>query len=169
MNLQDAIRQLTRNAEAIRALAGAFSDEHARWKPDADSWCMQEVLEHLYNEERGDFRRHLKTILGEPQPPCKYKRVDDPRQALEGLMAERAASTAWLATLQAPDRAAPDWDTTIQLRFGPSEETATFSAGDMLVSWVEHDVLHLRQLVELLHAWNERQAAPYSVDYAGGW
>ena len=84
-------------------------------------------------------------------------------------MAERGASTAWLATLQAPDRAAPDWDTTIQLRFGPSEETATFSAGDMLVSWVEHDVLHLRQLVELLHAWNERQAAPYSVDYAGGW
>jgi hypothetical protein len=39
----------------------------------------------------------------------------------------------------------------------------------MLVSWVEHDILHLRQLGELMHGWNEQQTAPYSVQYAGGW
>jgi hypothetical protein len=39
----------------------------------------------------------------------------------------------------------------------------------MLVSWVEHDVLHLRQMVELLHAWNVHQAPPYALEYAGGW
>jgi hypothetical protein len=24
-------------------------------------------------------------------------------------------------------------------------------------------------MTELLHAWNAKQASPYSVDYAGGW
>ena len=45
----------------------------------------------------------------------------------------------------------------------------TLSAGDMLVSWVEHDILHLRQMVELMHGWNVKRASPYSVQYAGGW
>jgi hypothetical protein len=43
------------------------------------------------------------------------------------------------------------------------------SAGDVLVSWVAHDFLHIRQLNEVLYAWNEKQASPYSVQYAGGW
>ena len=45
----------------------------------------------------------------------------------------------------------------------------TISTGDMLVSWVEHDILHLRQIVELMHACNVQWASPYSVMYAGGW
>ena len=54
---------------------------------------------------------------------------------------------AYLSALQAPD-----WDRGEKtFRFGPSE-TMTLSAGDMLVSWVEHDILHLRQMVELMHA-----------------
>ena len=43
------------------------------------------------------------------------------------------------------------------------------SAGDMLTSWAAHDLLHLRQLVELRFAYLARQARPYSLDYAGEW
>jgi uncharacterized damage-inducible protein DinB len=163
IHLQDAIRQLTANAEAIRALVQTFSVEQAQWKPDPDTWALKDVMEHLYNEERIDFRRHLKGMFGEPLPPREYVHVEDSQQALAGLMAEREASIAWLSTLDSPD-----WEVTTDLRFGPSK-TITLSAGDMLVSWVEHDILHMRQLVELMHGWNERQASPYSVRYAGGW
>ncbi|MFH1085349.1 MAG: DinB family protein [Chloroflexota bacterium] len=163
LNLQDSIRQLASNAEAIRALAQTFSDEQAQWKPSPDIWALKEVMRHLYNEERGDFRWHLKTMRGESPPPRQHVAVEDSRQALAGFLAERETSLAWLAALEAPD-----WEVTTELRFGPSE-TITLSAGDMLVSWVEHDILHLRQMVELMHAWNEQQAAPYSVRYAGGW
>jgi hypothetical protein len=34
---------------------------------------------------------------------------------------------------------------------------------------VAHDFLHIRQMNELQYAWNETQAAPYAVQYAGGW
>ncbi len=71
---------------------------------------------------------------------------------------------AWLKALPSPN-----WDKTLQASFSPEDEVLILSAGDVLVSWVAHDFLHLRQVNELLYAWNEKQAAPYSVQYAGGW
>jgi hypothetical protein len=167
--LGDIIRQLTVNAQAIQAVVESISDEQAGWQPDANTWAMQTVIEHLYNEERGDFRAHLQEIFNDPpqpwgalQPP--WTSVADFRQALAGFLAEREASIAWLRTLPAPN-----WDATISASFGPQNELLELSAGDLLVSWVAHDHLHLRQVNELLFAWNAHQAQPYKVDYAGGW
>lgn len=163
INLQETIHQLAANAEAIRALAQTFSDEQARWKPDQENWSVQEVLTHLYNEERMDFRLRLKWFCGESSQQPGYISVESSRQALEGFLAERQASIAWLSAFEPPD-----WNMTTLLHFGP-DETITISAEDMLLSWVEHDILHMRQLVELMHGCNVQQASPYSVKYAGGW
>jgi uncharacterized damage-inducible protein DinB len=163
IDLPEIIRQLASQGEAIRVLAQVFTEEQAAWKPDADTWSLKDVMQHMYNEERLDFRRHLKGMFGEPQPPDQRLAVETARQGLEGLLAERQASIAWLSALRSPD-----WDITKELRFGPND-TLTISAGEMLLSWVEHDILHLRQIVELMHACNERQASPNSVMYAGGW
>ena len=76
-------------------------------------------------------------------------------------MAERQGSITWLEAL-----ASPDWDTTIQATF--VDETIPLSAGDVLVSWVDHDWAHLRQMIKLLHAWQEKDVAPYSTMYGGG-
>jgi hypothetical protein len=163
IDLQECIRRLSVQAEAIAALVRAFPDEALAWSPGPDVWSPRDVAGHLLNEERGDFRRHLKEMFGEPAGPSGPVALEDGRQALAEFMAERRASIAWLSAL-----AAPDWAVSVELHFG-SGESLTFSAGDMLVSWVEHDVLHLRQMVELLHAWNGRQAAPYALRYAGDW
>jgi hypothetical protein len=129
---------------------------------------MAEVWSHLYNEERGDFRAHIQEILAVPQQAWGalqpgYTPVASLRQALEGFLAEREASLAWLQSLESPD-----WEAFTQAKFGPNE-VIKLSAADVLVSWVEHDLLHMRQMVELLHAWNVKAAEPYSVQYAGGW
>jgi hypothetical protein len=39
----------------------------------------------------------------------------------------------------------------------------------MFTSWVAHDLLHLRQLVELQRQYLEEQVPPYKLDYAGDW
>jgi len=39
----------------------------------------------------------------------------------------------------------------------------------LFVAWVAHDLLHLRQLVELKWAYGQTQYAPYSAGYAGDW
>lgn len=170
INLPDITRQMTANAEAIRALVQSISDEQAQWKPDPETWAMKDVMEHVYNEERVDFRRHIQEIFSNPPqawgsgPHEGWLSTQDCRHALEGFLREREDSLVWLKSLESPD-----WDAKISASFAPSNETITLSAGDILVSWVAHDFLHIRQMNELLYAWNEHQAAPYSVQYAGGW
>ena len=169
INMDEIIRQLAANAEAMRSLVQGVSAAQAQWKPNPDAWCLKEVMEHVYNEEHIDFRLHIKEYFSDPPHPWgpndeKWIVTTDCCQALEGFLIERQASLAWLKGL-----AAPDWEVKSSMQFGPSHEEVTLSAGDVLVSWVAHDYLHIRQLNELLFAWNEHQAAPYSVQYAGGW
>jgi len=78
---------------------------------------MTEVMEHIYNEERLDFRKHLRAMFGYPPLPSERISVVDCREALEGFLSEREASIAWLATL-----GSPDWEATITLTFGPGEQ-----------------------------------------------
>jgi hypothetical protein len=169
IDMADIIHRLSSNADAIRALVSSLSNEQADWKPDPETWSMKEVMAHVYNEERVDFRQHIKEILSVPQQPWgglqqEWLQVESCGQAMESFLKEREASIAWLKTLEATN-----WDTIIQATFGPSDEILKLSAGDVLTSWVEHDYLHLRQMIEVLHSWNVKKSAPYSLDYAGGW
>ncbi len=163
MTLDEIIRQLSANAEAMRAMLGSISEPEAQWKPDPESWCLREVMEHVYNEERLDFRQHLKEMLHDPPLAWgaldeEYAPVETCRQALDSFLAERKASIFWLRSLDGVN-----WDAEVVVEWG------TLRAGEVLVSWVEHDFLHMRQMIEVLYAWNEDQAKPYSVEYAGGW
>jgi hypothetical protein len=166
--IAEVTRKLAANAQAMRALVEGISAEQAEWKPDEVTWSMKQVMAHVYNEERMDFRKHLQELLSDPPLPwdaipMPWTPVASCQQALLDFLAERDASIAWLNGL-----GSPDWDTAQQARFGP-DEVLSMSAGEVLVSWPEHDILHLRQMIELHHAWNEKQAAPYLLRYAGGW
>lgn len=169
MNVDDMIAQMSLQAGRIRALADGVSDEHARWKPDDDSWSILEVVNHLYDEEREDFRVRLDTILhrpGEMAPPidpqgwvtARGYNQRDPAQSLDNFLAERQRSLAWLRGL-----GSPDWTKELVMPWG------SLRAGDMAAAWVSHDLLHLRQLVELHWAWTQRAVAPYDSGYAGAW
>jgi hypothetical protein len=169
IDIREIVRQLAANAATIRAQVQGVSDEQAQWSPNAETWSINQVMQHVYNEERIDFCKHLKEMLSDPQQPWarfspdELVSVGDRRQALELFLKERDASLAWLESLHSPD-----WDRAAEIRFGPDNEVITLSAGDVLVSWVDHDLAHIRQMVRLLHAWHVKQSAPYSIEYAGG-
>lgn len=165
INIDEITRQLNADAEAIQALLHTVSEEQGQWKPGAEIWSLKEVITHMYNEERIDFRKHLREMFSNPPAgwgtsrPEELTEVATCREALEGFLSERKDSIAWLKTLQSPD-----WDLQREAPWGRA-----ISAGEVLVSWVEHDFLHLRQMIEVLYAWNAKEAAPYSVEYAGRW
>jgi len=163
------IAQLIHQAAAIRALVHGVPDEQARWKPSPDDWSILEVVHHLYDEEVEDFRAHLDHILYHGDQP--WPRIDpggwvtqrcynqqDPAEMLAKFLAERETSLAWLRSL-----VTPDWNASFAMPWG------ALTAGDMLASWAAHDLLHLRQLVELHYAWTKVSVAPHSVEYAGEW
>src|SRR5215212_11290947 len=56
-------QELQNSTEVIRALLSGIAPQEARLKPSAESWSILEVVCHLYDEEREDFREHLDFIL----------------------------------------------------------------------------------------------------------
>ena len=69
MNLDQIAAQLRSQADAIYAMVVGVSAEQARWQPAADSWSLLEVINHLDDEERLDFRVRLDLLLHQPHEP----------------------------------------------------------------------------------------------------
>ena len=113
MDASKLIQQLEMNTERFRALVAGISDEQARWRPDEQAWSLLEMICHLHDEERLDFRVRIDTILhhpGEEVPPIDppgwvsehHYAKRDLQTELEGFIAERQKSIAWLKSLEAP-------------------------------------------------------------------
>jgi hypothetical protein len=169
MEFNTLVQELRQSTEMIRALLAGVAPEAARIKPRAEDWSILEVLCHLYDEEREDFREHLDFILHRQHEEWhvidtegwvtqrSYNQQDFAAMQ-EKFFAEREKSFAWLNGLQDPD-----WDTTYTTPY------RTISAGEMFACWVAHDNLHVRQLVELRRFRLETITKPYSLEYAGDW
>ena len=98
------------------AIAGLVRDipaEQATWRPDPDSWSILEVIYHLVDEEREDFRQRLQYVLnkpGTPFPPIDPKGWPEDRRynerdlmtGVKTFVAERARSLEWLIGLENP-------------------------------------------------------------------
>jgi len=169
MEFKTLYQELSFSAEMIRALLAGISQEEAQIKPDAESWSILEVVCHLYDEEREDFREHLDFILYRqnevwyeinPDAWVLERRYNQQNFAeiQEKFFAERSKSLEWLEGLSAVD-----WETTYTSQYG------SMKAGEMFACWIAHDNLHVRQLTELRRKWIERLTQPYDIQYAGDW
>ena len=63
MDFEKLVEQMALNAGRIGALVEGVSEEQARWKPAPEVWSILEVMHHLWDEEREDFRVRLNLIL----------------------------------------------------------------------------------------------------------
>jgi hypothetical protein len=131
---------------------------------------MLEVVCHLADEDRKDFRPRLKSLLFDTPPGSSITQIDPPAWVIEGkyntrdliasladFRAERKISLEWLRTLPTDlqlERRAPDRDIT---------------AGQVLFSWLAHDYLHIRQITRLHYDFLALEAQPYDIGYAGKW
>jgi hypothetical protein len=161
--------QMAANARRIESLVEGATVEQACWRPTPDSWSILEVITHLYDEEMEDFRVRLDICLHRPDQPwppidpggwvtARQYNQRDLGESLRGFLREREKSLAWLQRLSAPN-----WEATYAAPFGE------IRAGALLAAWAAHDLLHMRQIVELHWAYTGLLMDPYEVDYAGAW
>lgn len=167
MDVAGLIEGLERFPAALTAWLGAVSDADAARRPDGGGWSLVEIVNHLADEEVEDFRARLRSTLEDPGRPwdpidpegavVERGHAARPLQpSLARFAAERRASVAWLRGL-----VEPRWDNTFEHPRGP------LSAGDLLLSWAAHDVLHLRQIASRMHAVVSDALPGASSDYAG--
>ena len=170
MDVDFFIKRLTDNQKVIVDLVSPVSEDQMRWKPSSGTWSLLEVINHLYDEERDDFRRRLEFTFhrpGEPWPPIdpeawvveREYNTRDPRESLDLFCTERGQSLSWIA-----DHRDEDWNTAHE-----HPNLGVMRAGDLLASWMAHDYLHIRQLARLHYLYGESRSRPYSPAYAGGW
>lgn len=169
MDINQMAAQLKHQADTIVALCEDIKPDAARWKPAPDSWSLLEVVNHLVDEEVLDFRGHLEHILHTPKLP--WPEIDPMGwvtskaynqrawfDSINNFRIERDKSITWLLSLTEIN-----WDAAVHMSWG------SLSAGDIAASWLAHDLLHLRQIIELHYQLTAQQSEPFSVKYAGQW
>jgi hypothetical protein len=169
MEFNTLYQELQNSTEMIRTLLVGITQEEAQFKPKPESWSILEVVCHLYDLEREDFREHLDFILHrqneeyhviDPQSWIKERKYNEQDFVeMQGkFFAERQKSLEWLKEISNSD-----WDIIYESEYG------SVSAGEMFSCWVAHDNLHIRQFVELRRARIENITKPYPIEYAGDW
>lgn len=163
------IKELKNNKTIFQAQFSNLSKEEQIWKPEEKRWNHLEILCHLYDEEREDFRARLNSILEDPTKP--FVQIDPAgwvksrnyaeqnfETVLNDFLKERDASIAWLGTLEKAN-----WENAyLHPKVGPL--SGTF----MLANWLAHDQLHIRQLLKLKYD-QLLASSGQSLDYAGNW
>lgn len=171
MNLPVLIERLGAFPAAFRAAATMVDHERARWKPPSGNWSILEIVCHVRDEEREDFRPRVEATLG--PAPVRWNLLDlddvstkrryqeqDLHAALDEFARLRAQNVAWLRSLRAGDA---DWERAyVHPTWGP------IKAGDLMSAWPAHDALHLRQVAKRLHELAGADGA-YRTIYAGEW
>lgn len=163
------IKELLKNREVFKTLLIGLSSEEYLWKQNVKKWCLLEIICHLYDEEREDFRARTKSVL---ETPTKTLNPIDPVGwvvqrnyikmdydiVLTGFLKERRHSVVWLKSLEAPK-----WDNGyIHPKLG------LMTANLFLSNWLAHDYLHIRQITKLKFDYLKKISGE-KLNYAGEW
>ena len=167
MDIPYFITSLQLSGQKIKAALEGVTQEQVIWKPEPKKWSILEVVSHLYDEERDDFRKLIYHVLHSPDEEWplvepeqwaadrEYNK-NDYTNTLENFLRERAESLGWLEQLTSPD-----WT---QVHHHPTEGKLT--AADFLAAWAAHDYLHLTQIAGIQAGYLNVMASPYSTSYA---
>lgn len=164
------IEHLTAHRQVFESLLLSITPAEASWTPDESQWSILQIVCHLVDEEREDFRARVKHVLDTPALPIppidpqgwvssrRYSEQDFAEKVQEFLQ-ERSQSIAWLQSLNEPA-----WENTY---LHPSLGRQT--ASHYLANWLAHDYLHLRQLNRMKYLRLRETLSDESLQYAGNW
>lgn len=139
------------------------------WKPSPEKWCLLEIVCHLYDIEREDFRartKHLMESTTAPLPSVDPQGWVETRSyiqqnyhdKLNDFLMEREQSIKWLQSLSNPK-----WENVYEHpKFGK------MTAKMFLSNWLAHDYLHIRQITKLKYDYL-KQLTNEDLNYAGNW
>ncbi len=169
METQYILEELTRNKKVFKSLFENASQQLYLWKPAPGKWCLLEILCHLHDEEREDFRARVQHTLENPEQPMtpidpvgwvlQRKYIEqDYQTALEKFLAERDKSVGWLASLRDAK-----WDNVYN-----HPQLGKLSASMFLSAWLAHDYLHIRQISNTKYLYL-KDLTGNDLSYAGKW
>ena len=97
MEFETLYQELMHSTAMIRALVAGLTTAEARFKPNPESWSVLEVVCHLYDLEREDFRPRLDAILHRPprNESRLTRRVGSPRADIASATWPKRWPVSW--------------------------------------------------------------------------
>lgn len=169
MELDYVINQLEKHHAVFEAMFKGCTPDEYNWKQAPEKWNLLEILCHLFDEEREDFRARVQHVLTTPDQPmpktdpeawvtARSYATQNYETMLKGFLEERTKSVSWLRGLSSPK-----WDNAYQ-----HPQVGPVRANFLLVNWLAHDYLHIRQITKLRYDFLKQRSGE-SLDYAGNW
>ena len=163
------IEELLKNRAIFETLLSGLSSEEYLWRQNTNKWCLLEIVCHLYDEEREDFRARTKSVL---ETPTKVLLAIDPvgwvkdrnyiekdyDPTLTSFLLEREHSVNRLHSLESPV-----WN---KEHLHP--KLGSMTAKLFLSNWLAHDYLHIRQIIKVKFDYL-RKNTNENLNYAGDW
>ncbi|MBT8218891.1 MAG: DinB family protein [Bacteroidia bacterium] len=170
MKINYLIDQLEMNREVMLALLSDVSTELIIYKPSPQSWNLLEIICHLIDEEKEDFRLRVKHVIEYPEttPPSI-----DPvswvmsRNYLDQDFGKKLKE--WDVERKKSIREMKELAPTCNFNSGFDHPTfGRMTAYFFLRNWIAHDYLHIRQITRNKYQFLEMMENR-DVSYAGRW
>lgn len=161
LSLNDALALLERTPASLSALLGGLPEAWLKASEGEGSWSPRDVVEHLVHGERTNWMVRARHILaGEARPFDPFDRTVEGR---EDGMAQLLATFAELrrenlAALKGMNLSAADLD-----RTGQHPEFGEVRLGQLLATWVVHDLNHLAQIARTMAKVYAGAVGPWSA------
>jgi hypothetical protein len=151
VNLKETISLLEQTPQVMRALLDGLPDDLIRCNEGPGTWSAFDVLGHLIHGEKTDWVPRAKIILneGEKHPfdpfdreamleSSKGKNLAELLEEFDHLRREN------LETLRAMNLSSSDYE-----RKGMHPALGSVTLGELLATWVVHDLDHLTQVLRV--------------------
>lgn len=166
---KNIIIELKNNRKVFKDLLKGVPKDMITWKDDPKRWSLLEIVCHLHDEEKEDFRARVKSVLEDPKkeltPIDPQGWVSDRaydtqnyKKMCKAFLKERKRSVKWLSSLKDPQ-----WENTFK-----HAKLGDMSAELFLSNWLAHDHLHIRQIIKLKYDFL-KATSEQDLSYAGNW
>jgi hypothetical protein len=163
MSLESAVAVLERTPRVLRALLARAPEALEQGNEGEETWSPFDIVGHLVHGERTDWIPRLRNILehGETrafEPFDRFAQLEEsPGKSLEDLLAEFEASRAEnLDILEGLELTSADFS-----RRGLHPDLGVVSLGELLSTWVVHDLSHIAQIARVMAKQLDAEVGPW--------
>lgn len=162
LNVDDAVAILTRTPASLSALLVGLPEQWVKATEGDGSWSPYDVIVHLIHGERTNWILRVRHILADEQRPfAPFDRTGQVSERQDQSVGELLATFAELrrenvAVLVSIKLTRPDLS-----RTGLHPELGDVQLGQLLATWVVHDLNHVGQII--------RTMAKVYADAVGPW
>ena len=152
LSLNDAIPILSSTPAVLRTWLWELPDSWIRTTEGPETWSLYDIVGHLIHGERTDWMTRAEILLshGEDRPFTPFDRFAQfeasrgktLRQLLDSFAELRQEN---LIRLQSLDLTVADLE-----RRGHHPELGTVTLGELLATWVAHDLSHIAQIARVM-------------------